>query len=88
MGNLSKYSVAMSYPFLNTGIDYAGPYYIKCSKSRGQKTYKGYIAVFVCMATKAIHLEVVSDLTSDAFLAAIRRFIARRGKCAAIYSDN
>jgi len=78
----------MSYPFLNTGIDYAGPYYIKCSKSRGQKTYKGYIAVFVCMATKAIHLEVVSDLTSDAFLAAIRRFIARRGKCAAIYSDN
>jgi len=67
MGNLSKYRVAMSYPFLNTGIDYAGPYYIKCSKSRGQKTYKGYIAVFVCMATKAIHLEVVSDLTSDAF---------------------
>ncbi|XP_032569851.1 uncharacterized protein LOC116800206 [Drosophila sechellia] len=88
MGNLPKYRVTMTFPFLNTGIDYAGPYYVKCSKNRGQKTFKGYVAVFVCMATKAIHLEMVSDLTSDAFLAALRRFIARRGKCSNIYSDN
>ncbi|XP_044571170.1 uncharacterized protein LOC123257198 [Drosophila ananassae] len=88
MGNLPDYRVNMSYPFFNTGIDYAGPYLIRCSKNRGQKTFKGYIAVFVCMATKAIHLEVVSDLTSDAFLAAFKRFLARRGKCANIYSDN
>jgi len=40
------------------------------------------------MATKAIHLKAVSDLTSDAFLAALKRFISRRGKCTNIYSDN
>nr|XP_041631965.1 uncharacterized protein LOC121502439 [Drosophila kikkawai]XP_041631966.1 uncharacterized protein LOC121502439 [Drosophila kikkawai] len=88
MGNLPKCRVNVAYPFLTTGIDYAGPYHIKCSKNRGQKTFKGYISMFVCMATKAIHLEVVSDLTSDAFLAALQRFIARRGKCTNIYSDN
>jgi len=37
MGNLHKYRVTISYPFLNTGIDYAGPYYIRWSKNRGQK---------------------------------------------------
>lgn len=40
------------------------------------------------MSTKATHLEVVSDLTTDAFLAALRRFVSRRGKCSNIYSDN
>lgn len=39
------------------------------------------------MATKAIHVELVSDLTSTAFLAALKRFIARRGLCTDIYSD-
>jgi len=88
MGNLLKYRVNASYPFLNTGINYAGPYHLKCSRNRGQKTFKGNISVFMCMATKAIHLEAVSDLSSDAFLAALKRFISRRGKCTNIYSDN
>ncbi|XP_043496357.1 uncharacterized protein LOC122520328 [Polistes fuscatus] len=39
-------------------------------------------------ATKAVHLELVNDLTTEAFLAALRRFMARRGKCSDIYSDN
>lgn len=46
------------------------------------------MAVFVCFATKAVHLEVVSDLTTEAFIAALKRFIARRGICKNIYSDN
>lgn len=41
-----------------------------------------------CIATKAIHLELVSALTTKAFLDTFKRFIARRGKPAAIYSDN
>ncbi|XP_069968405.1 uncharacterized protein [Bactrocera oleae] len=88
MGNLPSCRVIPSHPFYNTGVDYAGPFQIRCSKGRGQKSYKGYIAVFVCMATKAIHLETVSDLSTESFLAALRRFFARRGKSANMYSDN
>jgi hypothetical protein len=49
---------------------------------------KCYVAIFICLAVKAIHLELVSNLTSDVFIAALRRFIARRGKCLNLYSDN
>ncbi|XP_055714197.1 uncharacterized protein LOC129808445 [Phlebotomus papatasi] len=80
MGNLPDHRVRPSAPFTTTGIDYAGPFSTKCSKTRGIKTYKGYIALFVCLATKATHLEYVSDLSTEAFLAALKRFIARRGK--------
>lgn len=44
-----------SSPFAATIIDYAGPYDIRASKGRGQSSYKGYVAVFTCMATKAVH---------------------------------
>ena len=49
---------------------------------------KAYLALFVCFATKAIHIEVVSDQSTAAFLAALKRFCARRGRPQAIYSDN
>jgi len=48
----------------------------------------GNIAIFVCFVTKAVHIEVVTSLTTDAFLAALRRFIARRGKPRTICSGN
>lgn len=40
-----------------------------------------WLAIFVCMATSAVHLEVVSDYSSGAFIATFRRFISRRGIC-------
>lgn len=88
MGNLPQHRVTPSRPFKRCGVDYAGPINIRTSKGRGQKSYKGYLAIFVCLATKAIHIEVVSDQTTDAFLAAFKRFCSRRGLVSDMYSDN
>ncbi|CAK1583812.1 unnamed protein product [Parnassius mnemosyne] len=88
MADLPESRVNPAPPFQHTGVDYTGFVEIKSSKGRGIKTTKGYIAVFVCMVTKAIHLELVSDLSTSAFLAALRRMAARRGAPRHIYSDN
>ncbi|GFY35637.1 integrase catalytic domain-containing protein [Trichonephila clavipes] len=88
MGNLPKHRVTLERPFFSCGIDYAGPVLIKCNKSRGTKSTKGYIASFVCLATKAVHIKAVGDLTTDSFIAALRRFSARHGAPRHIYSDN
>ncbi|GFV88962.1 integrase catalytic domain-containing protein [Trichonephila clavipes] len=88
MGNLPKHRVTLERPFFRCGIDYAGPVLIKCNKGRGTKSTKGYIALSVCLATKAVHIEAVGDLTTDSFIAALRRFSARRGAPRHIYSDN
>lgn len=88
MGSLPSARVNASRPFLKSGVDYAGPISIRSAKGRGHHATKGYICLFICMATRAIHLEVVSDMTSQAFLAAFKRFTARRGHCQEMWSDN
>ncbi|KAJ0169306.1 hypothetical protein K1T71_015190 [Dendrolimus kikuchii] len=88
MGELPEARSNPAPPFYHTGVDYTGYVYVKSSKGRGIKTTKGYIAVFICMATKAIHLELISDLSSSGFLAALRRMAARRGAPRHLYSDN
>ncbi|XP_033223525.1 uncharacterized protein LOC117177134 [Belonocnema kinseyi] len=60
----------------------------KEKKFRNRIKVKIYVAIFVCLATKAVHIEVVSDLTTEAFLAGLSRFFSRRGKSADFYSDN
>lgn len=74
--------------FSHVGIDYAGPILLKDRKLRGSKLINAYICLFVCLTTKAIHLELVTDLTTNAFLATLKRFIGRRGKPVSILSDN
>lgn len=88
MGQLPRERVSPSRPFLNSGVDYAGPVLIKDRSTRSPKLVKAYICIFVCFSTKAIHLELVGDLSTEAFLASFRRFISRRGICLNIYSDN
>jgi hypothetical protein len=88
MSDLPATRVRPGRPFQTTGIDYGGPFLVKSWNGRGSKFYKAYISLFVCFSTKAIHIELVSDLTTEAFLAALRRFVARRGKPASINSDN
>lgn len=75
-------------PFTNCAIDYTGAVTIKASKIKNAKRQKAYVAIFVCMSTKAMHIELVSDLTADAFIAALRRVTSRRGAIKNIFSDN
>ncbi|XP_039309666.1 uncharacterized protein LOC120358695 [Solenopsis invicta] len=88
MGNLPAARVREAIPFANTGIDFCGPFYIKEKKYRNRARVKVYVCVFICMSVKAMHLEIVSDLSTDGFLAALRRFAARRGLPQHVYSDN
>ncbi|XP_072946166.1 uncharacterized protein [Epargyreus clarus] len=88
MGLLPEARLKPSKPFKSTGVDYCGPINIRFSPGRGAKSYKGYICLFVCMVTRAVHLEAVTDLTAKGFIAAFRRFTARRGHCQNLYSDN
>lgn len=74
--------------FGTCGIDYCGPVYLKPKSGRTPLTLKAYICVFVCLTTRAVHLELVSDLTTSAFLAALRRVVARRGRIREIVSDH
>jgi len=69
-------------------VDYAGPFGIIPFVGRGQRILKHYVALFTCLATKEIHLEIVEDYTTAGFLAAFRRFVSRRGLPAHMYSDN
>ena len=88
MGNLPKNRLVYKRPFFQAGIDYCGPFYIKERRHRNRSKVKVYVAIFICFATKVVHTELVSDLTTEAFLAALKRFFARRGKSSDLHSDN
>ncbi|XP_070141661.1 uncharacterized protein [Drosophila kikkawai] len=88
MGDFPTDRVSFSRAFTYTGVDYAGPFEIKNYTGRACLITKGYVCVFVCFSTKAIHLEPTSDLTTEKFLAAFARFAARRGCPQRVHSDN
>ena len=88
MGDLPESRVTENLPFNISGVDFCGPFYIKYKGQRKGTYHKIYVCVFICFVTRAMHLELVSDMTSAAFIAALKRFISRRGKCAKLFSDN
>ncbi|XP_049878088.1 uncharacterized protein LOC126375230 isoform X6 [Pectinophora gossypiella] len=87
-GDLPSSRVTEFYPFQTCGTDFAGPFMISSKKGRGNRVSKSYLCLFVCFSTKAVHLEVVSDLSTAAFIACLKRFISRRGKPHYIHCDN
>jgi len=87
MGDLPAARLVANRPFFNVGMDYGGPFLVRESRRRGARTNKIYLAVFVCMSVKAVHLETVSDISTEAFLAALDRFVSRRGIPSSMYTD-
>ena len=85
-GNLLVKRTTGSVPFQVVGVDYAGPILSKPSSKR--ETGKAYILLFACSLTRAIHLELLSDQTTEGFIKSFKRFIARRGRPQKVYSDN
>lgn len=87
MGQLPSARVRPARAFIKTGVDYCGPFFLKPPHRRAAPP-KVYIAVFICFTTKAIHLELVMDLSSAGFISALRRFIGTHGIPTEIHSDN
>ncbi|XP_052857337.1 uncharacterized protein LOC128265398 [Drosophila gunungcola] len=87
MGSLPADRVQPNPAFRTTEVDYCGPFYHKL-ETRNKAPHKCYIIVFVCFSTKDAHLEVVQDLITDTFIAALRRFISLRGSPRTIWRDN
>lgn len=87
MADLPPERVTPCFPFQKVGVDYCGPFNVVYPQRR-VRPIKCFVAVFVCLVTKAVHLELSADLTTQAFLAALRRFSSRRGKPSLIMCDN
>ncbi|XP_055604451.1 uncharacterized protein LOC129752705 [Uranotaenia lowii] len=87
MAELPKERVIAARPFSVSGVDYWGPILLKPPHRRAAPI-KAFVAVFVCFTTKAVHIELVFDLTTAKFIQALRRFVSRRGPPSDIYSDN
>lgn len=75
----------MSPAFYTTYVDFMGPIMVKVS--RNVKT-KGYASVFSCTSSRAVHIEIVEDLTTQSFLLAFRRFVSLKGSPHKLFSDN
>lgn len=69
-------------------IDYAGPVHTTRGRGKGYTRTKTYVAVFVCMSSRAVHLELAADASTPCFLAALERFCGRRGTPKHIFTDN
>lgn len=86
MAPLSADRINQAKPFEVIGVDFAGPLYVR--EIGGNIAKKVYIVMFPCAVTRAIHLELIKSITSECFIHAFRRFVARRGICKTIYSNN
>ncbi|XP_015122594.1 uncharacterized protein LOC107045017 [Diachasma alloeum] len=88
MADLPSARITQANPFTHTGVDYCGPFLIKERRYRNLKKIKIWISIFVCFTTKAVHIELINNLTSEEFLATLSRFISRHPSCKALHSDN
>ncbi|KAH7707616.1 Pao retrotransposon peptidase family protein [Aphelenchoides avenae] len=87
--NLPEARVNMAPPFKHSGVDYARPFWLTLTDAEG-RTFKRkhWICIFTCLAVRAIHLELIDNLSTNSFMQALRRFMNRRGIVQTMISDN
>ena len=84
MANLPACRLKKAASFTHCGVDIIGPFTVKQRRS----TVKRYGAMFPCMASRAVHIEVTFSLDTDSFILALQRLVAWQGNIRSIYSDN
>ena len=85
---LSSEQITPDSIFERVGIDSTSPFFMKHGSSRKLTIVKSYLCIFISLPVKAVHLELVSDMTSEAFIAALHCFIAWRGYPSLLWSDH
>ena len=86
MGVLPPERVVPALAFTDVGLDFTGPIYLKNDET--DRMRKSYICIFTCTHSRMVHFELVDNMTTEEFLAALRRMMNRRGWCKKIISDN
>ena len=84
MADLATDRLTPSPPFTYVGEDFFGPYVTK----DGRKERKRYGALFTCLVSRAVHIEIANSLETDCFINTLRRFVACRGPVREIRCDN
>ena len=84
MAHLPRECFEPSGPFTHCGLDMFGPF----ETILGRKRFKRYVALFLCFASRAVHMEVTMEMSTDSLINALRRFICRRGSVRSIRCDN
>ena len=82
---LPEFRVKEKHAFSSVGIDFARPLYVKLTSVQNKKVY---LALFTCGVSRALHLELVPDLSTETFLRCFKRFVCRRGVPSLVVTDN
>jgi hypothetical protein len=88
LANLPSYRVCSEYAFQSTGIDFAGPLFVKNYYEKSAQLHKSYVLLFTCATTRGVHLELTPDLSAPTLIRGIQRFLCRKGYPEQFISDN
>jgi hypothetical protein len=90
MADLPSDRIDQVPPFTHIGLDVFGPFYVHegvtTRKQKGQS--KIWAVIFCCLVSRAVHCELITGMDTSTFINALRRFLAIRGNCKTIRSDN
>ena len=84
MADLPADRVEVAAPFTYTGCDVFGPYTVKDRRT----SIKRYGLIFTCLSSRAVHIEMLDDLSTDSFINSLRCFISLRGNVRILRCDN